>query len=128
MTFNFGPKTLTYPRQDYKNLSWGWCSVTSLGSYNHKEGGHLILWDLKIAVEFPPHSTIFIPSAIVEHSNAAIKPAESRMSITQYNSAGLFRWIAFGFMTKQRAELLGVQPLSWWLRPRHMFSRIPPPS
>lgn len=127
MTFNFGPQACTTPHRDYNNLSWGWCSVTSLGSYDPKKGGHLVLWDLGIAVEFPPHSTIFIPSAIIEHSNTTIQPAESRMSITQYNSAGLFRWIAYGFMTKCKAELQGIRPMPWWEEPKHMFSRIPPP-
>jgi len=128
MTFNFGPRACTSPHKDFKNLSWGWCSVTSLGTYDHRKGGHLVLWDLGIAVEFPPHSTIFIPSAIIEHSNTAVRPTESRMSITQYNSAGLFRWIAYGFMPKWEAKLRQVEPLSWWSKPKHMFSKIPPPS
>lgn len=125
-TFNFGPQVCTVPHKDLKNLSWGWCAITSLGSYDHTKGGHLVLWDLKIAVEFPPHSTIFIPSAIIEHSNTAIQPTESRMSITSYNSAGLFRWIAYGFRPKRLAERLGITPMSWWSNPKHMFTKVPP--
>ena len=128
MSFNFGPQVCTVPHKDYKNLSWGWCSITSLGAYDDKKGGHIVLWDLGIAVEFPPHSTIFIPSAIIEHSNTRIGPSETRMSVTQYNSAGLFRWIAYDFMPKRKAQLLGIAPLTWWLKPRHMFSKVPPPS
>jgi len=128
MTFNFGPQVCTVPHKDLKNLSWGWCSVTSLGTYDHRKGGHLILWDFNLAIEFPRHSTIFIPSAIVEHSNTAIQPNETRMSITSYNSAGLFRWIAYGFMPKWLAEDRGVEPLPWWTNPEHMFSKIPPSS
>ena len=127
-TFNFGPQVCTVPHKDLKNLSWGWCSVTSLGSFDHKKGGHLILWDLNMAIEFPPHSTIFIPSAIIEHSNTAIQPTESRMSITSYNSAGLFRWIAYGFMPKWVAELRGIRPMLWWSQPKHMFTQVPPSS
>ena len=127
-TFNFGPQVCTFPHKDLKNLSWSWCSVTSLGLFNHKKGGHLVLWDLKIAIEFPRHSTILLPSAIIEHSNTAIGPTESRMSVTNYNSAGLFRWIAYGFMPKWKAELLGIQPKLWWARPKHMFNRVPPSS
>ena len=126
MTFNFGPQVCTFPHKDLKNLSWGWCSVTSLGNYSYTRGGHLVLWDLKIAIEFPPHSTIFIPSAIVEHSNTEIASTETRMSITMYNSAGLFRWIAYGFMRKKEAELLGRVPLPWWSSPKHLFSKVPP--
>ena len=125
ISVNFGPDVCTIPHKDFKNLSWGWCAVTSFGDYNYKKGGHLVLWDLGIAVEFPPHSTILIPSAIVEHSNTAIQPGESRSTITQYNSAGLFRWVAYDFTPKWLAEELGIKPESWWAMPKHMFSKIP---
>lgn len=126
LTFNFGPNVRTLPHKDLKNLCWGWCSVTSLGAYDHTKGGHLVLWDLGIAVEFPPNSTIFIPSAIIEHGNTEIQEGERRTSITQYNSAGLFRWCAYGFRLKSTAERLGVGPARWWSHPRHMFPRAPP--
>ena len=58
--FNIGPTVCTKPHRDMMNLSWGWCAVTSMGSYDPKKGGHLMLWDLKLAVEFPPFSTIFL--------------------------------------------------------------------
>ena len=124
LSFNFGPNACTCPHKDFKNLSWGWCAVTSFGDYDHTKGGHLILWDLGIAVEFPPHSTIFIPSAIVEHSNAAMQLGESRSTITQYCSAGLFRWVAYDFLPKWVAEEFELEPELWWAKPKHMFSRI----
>ena len=124
LSFNFGPDVCTQPHKDFKNLSWGWCAVTSFGDYDHTKGGHLILWDLKIAVEFPPYSTIFIPSAIVEHSNTATQPGEARSTITQYNSAGLFQWVAYGFLPKWVAEEFDVEPELWWAKPKHMFSRV----
>ena len=124
ITFNFGPSVCTVPHKDYKNLSWGWCAVTSFGNYDSKKGGHLILWDLKIAVEFPPHSTILIPSAIIEHSNTAIQPGERRQTITQYNSAGIFRWIAYGFLPKWVANAFEIEPATWWANPKHMFFRM----
>jgi hypothetical protein len=125
ITFNFGPWVCTIPHKDFKNLSWGWCSITSLGNYDPQKGGHLILWGWGIAIEFPPHSTIFIPSAIIEHSNTAVQAGETRMSVTQYNSAGLFRWAAYGFMPKGKAEDAGVAPEGWWSNPKHMFSKVP---
>lgn len=124
MTFNFGPDVCTVPHKDLKNLSFGWCSITSFGKFDAKKGGHLILWDLDIAIEFPPHSTIFIPSAILEHSNTAIQEDESRMSITQYNSAGIFRWIAYGFQPKYVTVSVGKEPTEWWSKPKHRFSKI----
>lgn len=119
-TFNFGPKTCTFPHKDLKNLSWGWCSVTSLGSYNPAQGGHLVLWDLKMAVEFPPYSTILLPSAILMHSNTSISEAETRLTITQYSSSGLYAWSAYGNRPKKEAE----EARTWWKRPRHMFSNM----
>ncbi|KAJ7839242.1 hypothetical protein B0H14DRAFT_2787596, partial [Mycena olivaceomarginata] len=96
-TFNFGPRTITCPHLDFANLAWGWCAITSLGSFDPDEGGHLILWDLC--------SSIFIPSAIVRHSNVPIQSHETRSSFTQYTAGGLFRWVRNGFMTDEDFEL-----------------------
>ena len=120
VTFNIGPAAYTKPHKDMMNLSWGWCAVTSLGFYDHTKGGHLVLWDLGLAVEFPPGSTILIPSAILAHSNTAVSPTEHRSSVTQYNSAGLFRWVAFDHSTKGKRVHSRKQ---WWDRPTHMFTR-----
>jgi len=120
ITFNIGPAACTKPHKDMMNLSWGWCAVTSLGCYDHTKGGHLVLWDLKLAVEFPPYSTIFIPSAILGHSNTSIGPAEYRSSVTQYNSSGLFRWVAFDHSLQGKRVSSGKQ---WWDSPAHMFIR-----
>ncbi|KAJ7658555.1 hypothetical protein B0H14DRAFT_3702889 [Mycena olivaceomarginata] len=68
-TFNFGPHTITVPHLDFGNLSWGWCAITALGRFNPDLGGHFVLWDLKRIIQFPPGSTILIPSAIIWHSN-----------------------------------------------------------
>jgi hypothetical protein len=68
-TFNFGPQTVTFPHLDFVNLPWGWCTITALGDFDPNKGGHLILWDLKLIICFPPGSTILIPSALIRHSN-----------------------------------------------------------
>jgi hypothetical protein len=47
-TFNFGPRTVTFPHIDFGNLAWGWCAITALGWFDPNLGGHLILWDLKL--------------------------------------------------------------------------------
>lgn len=121
MTFNFGPKTCTLPHKDLKNLSWGWCSVTSLGNYDPTKGGHLVLWDLRMIVEFPPYSTIFLPSAIVMHSNTGVREDETRLTLTQYCSAGLFSWVAYGNGPKGKLKKSGM---FWWDNPRHYFSKM----
>jgi hypothetical protein len=71
--------------------------VTALGAFDYKKGGHLILWDCHLVIEFPPGCTILLPSAILMHSNTSILPKETRYSFTQYTAGGLFRWVENGF-------------------------------
>ncbi|KIJ95665.1 hypothetical protein K443DRAFT_108399 [Laccaria amethystina LaAM-08-1] len=47
--------------------------------------------------QFPPGSTIFLPSASLEHSNASSQKDERRYSFTQYTSGGTFRWVDYSF-------------------------------
>ncbi|KAJ7435752.1 hypothetical protein FB451DRAFT_1062275 [Mycena latifolia] len=100
-TFNFGPRTVTFPHLDYANLAWGWCSITALGNFDPNKGGHLILWDLRLVIRFPPGSSILIPSAILRHSNVSIQQDETRFSFTQYTAAGIFRFVYSGFRTEK---------------------------
>ncbi|KAJ7045346.1 hypothetical protein C8F04DRAFT_939560 [Mycena alexandri] len=111
-TFNFGPSTVTLPHVDAANLVWGWCCITAFGKFNPDLGGHLILWDLRLAIRFPPGSTIMIPSALLRHSNVAIQQGETRYSFTQFTAGGLFRWVDNGncsdkdfFLNATSAEL-----------------------
>ncbi|KAJ7768415.1 hypothetical protein B0H16DRAFT_1308007 [Mycena metata] len=98
-TYNFGPVTVTLPHIDFGNLAWGWCAVTALGNFDPDRGGHLVLWDLKLIIRFPPGSTILLPSAILRHSNLKIGPNETRFSFTQFTPAGIFRWVYNDFRT-----------------------------
>lgn len=101
---NFGPETVCYDHTDRANLPFGQCPVSSMGSYDPKKGGHLILWDCHLVIEFPPGSTILIPSAIIAHSNTKIQKGETRYSFTQYSAGGLFRWVENGFMKNATYE------------------------
>ncbi|KAJ7668823.1 hypothetical protein B0H14DRAFT_2424732, partial [Mycena olivaceomarginata] len=107
-TFNFGPRTVTFPHLDFANLAWGWCAITALGDFDPDRGGHLILWDLKLIIRFPPGSTILIPSALIRHSNTSIQAHETRFSFTQYTSAGIFRFVDNGFKSDQLVNDLGI--------------------
>ncbi|KAJ7713338.1 hypothetical protein B0H16DRAFT_1341475 [Mycena metata] len=98
-TYNFGPVTVTLPHIDFGNLAWGWCAITALGNFDPDRGGHLVLWDLKLIIRFPPGSTILLPSAILRHSNLKIGPNETRFSFTQFTPAGIFRWVYNDFRT-----------------------------
>ncbi|KAJ7074865.1 hypothetical protein B0H15DRAFT_791846, partial [Mycena belliarum] len=95
-TFNFGPSTVCLPHVDAANLAWGWCCITALGDFDPDLGGHLILWDLNLIIRFPPGSTLFIPSALLRHSNIGIQQGETRYSFTQFTAGGLFRWVYNG--------------------------------
>jgi len=56
-----------------------------------------VLLPLKRVIQFPPGSTILIPSGCLEHGNTPIQNGEVRLSIAQYAAGGLFRWVAYGF-------------------------------
>jgi hypothetical protein len=99
VAYNLGPQTVCKRHFDFANLAFGWCAVTAVGRFDAEKGGHLILWELGLVVEFPPGSTIFLPSAVVSHSNVPISQHETRCSFTQYAAGALFQWVESGFQT-----------------------------
>ncbi len=108
-TFNLGPEAVTRIHVDDKNLATGWCAIMALGNYDYKKGGHIVLWDLKLVIEFPPGTVIFIPSALLRRSNTTITPGEERMSFTQFTPGGLFRWVDCGMQTQKQFFAQGGQ-------------------
>ncbi|KAJ7790476.1 hypothetical protein B0H14DRAFT_3501585 [Mycena olivaceomarginata] len=76
-----------------------------------EEWGPHLRWNFADSVfaactfNFGPRASIFIPSAIVRHSNVPIQSHETRSSFTQYTAGGLFRWVRNGFMTDEDFEL-----------------------
>ncbi|KAI9069928.1 hypothetical protein FKP32DRAFT_1558742, partial [Trametes sanguinea] len=107
-TFNFGPRTVSFPHTDSANAPFNFCHIAALGRFNPKAGGHMVLLDYRIVIEFPPGSSILIPSAIVRHGNTAIQPGEVRQSFTQYCAGGLLRWVDAGF--RSQAEFAQNDP------------------
>lgn len=103
--FNLGPRTVCIPHCDAKNLSFGICCITALGSFDPVTGGHLVLEELKLVVEFPPGATVLIPSAVVMHSNTSIQEGETRYSFTQYASGSLFSYVENGMRTTKDVML-----------------------
>ncbi|KAJ3841379.1 hypothetical protein F5878DRAFT_531830 [Lentinula raphanica] len=101
--FNFGPRTVCFPHVDFSNLPFNWCWIWALGWYDWSLGGHIVLWDLKTVVEFPPGSLIAIPSGVCCHSNTSIQKGESRFSFTQYAPGANFRWVDNGFAVQKTA-------------------------
>ncbi|KAJ3717731.1 hypothetical protein C8R42DRAFT_676469 [Lentinula raphanica] len=99
--FNFGPQTVCFPHIDFSNLPFSWCWIWALGWYNPSLGGHLVLWDLKLVIEFPPGTLAAIPSGVCCHSNTSIRKGEQRFSFTQYAPGANFRWADNGFAVQK---------------------------
>ncbi|KAF8958456.1 hypothetical protein BDZ97DRAFT_1668432, partial [Flammula alnicola] len=88
-----------YKHHDTQNCPFGWCAITALGNFDHTQGGHLILWELKLIIEFPHGCTVLIPSATIMHSNIPVADGDVRVSITQYCAGSIFRYVDNGFRT-----------------------------
>ncbi|KAJ3560154.1 hypothetical protein NP233_g11020 [Leucocoprinus birnbaumii] len=99
IAFNFGPMAWTEHHRDPKDYALAWCIVQSLGKFDPTKGGHCVLDDLKLFIEFPPGSIILLPSATFLHANLPVhvSEGEARASITQYFPGGLLRYVDNGF-------------------------------
>jgi hypothetical protein len=100
--FNFGPRVWTFRHRDVLNVPFGWCAVQAAGEFDATRGGHLVLWDLKLAVEFPHGAVILLPSATIAHSNVPVHAGETRVSFTQFTAGGLMRYVDNGFHTERQ--------------------------
>jgi hypothetical protein len=84
------------------NCPFGQCAVTAFGAYDYTRGGHLVLEEAQLYIEFPAGSLILLPSATVTHANTPIQEGEMRQSFTQYTPGGLFRYYDNGFRTESQ--------------------------
>lgn len=80
------------------------CGIHSAGKYDHTKGGHLVLKEAKLIIQFPPGCLIFIPSAVITHGNTPIQAGETRVSFTQYSSGAFFRYFENGFCTQAQLK------------------------
>ncbi|KAG8963095.1 hypothetical protein FRC00_007770 [Tulasnella sp. 408] len=93
LTANLGPQTICKSHRDIKNkANGGVCTIKTLGPYNSKRGGHIVLHELGLIIEMRPGDVIFFPSAVITHETIPIGPDEKRYSLVWYSAAGLFRW------------------------------------
>ncbi|GJE98476.1 hypothetical protein PsYK624_147080 [Phanerochaete sordida] len=122
VSINFPPNAYTHIHTDAGNKPNGLCPIYCLGDFDYTKGGHLVLPDLNVVIEFPPGALIFIPSATLRHGNIAVRPGETRTSWTQYAAGGLFRWTEYGNMswaslvaksTKRRDAELAKRSTRW---------------
>ncbi|KAK7024193.1 hypothetical protein VNI00_016501 [Paramarasmius palmivorus] len=103
-TFNFSGRIWTYKHRDFFNWAFGWCFVTALGRFDPARGGQMILWELKLVVDFPHAATIALPSSVITHSNTPISQGDLRVSFTQYSAGPIFRWVENGCRTERQFE------------------------
>ncbi|EIW85787.1 hypothetical protein CONPUDRAFT_47905, partial [Coniophora puteana RWD-64-598 SS2] len=130
MSFNYGGNVVTNKHVDCMNLPQGWCAIWAGGDYDPTQGGHLILWELGLVIEFPPSSVILIPSSIVPHGNIAIQPNETRVSMTHFCPGGLARWVHADFRPMkslsqaERQEVHGGEGNERWSSMVSLFSTM----
>ncbi|KAK0449905.1 hypothetical protein EV421DRAFT_1899391 [Armillaria borealis] len=84
------------------------CAGFNFGRFNPTAGAHLILWELKMVIEFPHAATVLIPSATITHSNTVPAPGDRQVSFMQFCAGGLLRWVDNGFRTEE--ALYGEDP------------------
>ncbi|EIM79813.1 uncharacterized protein STEHIDRAFT_69087, partial [Stereum hirsutum FP-91666 SS1] len=111
VTFNLGDEVCTDLHHDFLNWIFSWCAIHCLGEHNFRLGGHLILWEWKIVIQFPPGTTILVPSACVAHGNTAIVDGKVRKSFTEYVPGGLLRFHRYKFRTE--AQFRTEDPEGW---------------
>jgi hypothetical protein len=104
-TFNFAPRVVTAPHKDRANAPAIPCSITPSGSFNSELGGHLVLYELGLVIEFPAGSNILICSGSITHYNLPIADSESRASFTQYFAGGLARHVAYGYKVEKDLKM-----------------------
>ncbi|KAF9059925.1 hypothetical protein BDP27DRAFT_1166051, partial [Rhodocollybia butyracea] len=68
--------------RDQLNWAFGRCTITALGPFNARRSAELILWELRLVIDFPRAATILLPSAVITHSNTLIHSDDSRSSFT----------------------------------------------
>lgn len=97
--FNLGLQIICKPHRDFKNLAFGICAIMALGAFDAEEGGHLVLDELHLVIEFPPGSTALISFVVVTHLNTRVRLGEKRFSFIQYASGTIFLYVKNGMQT-----------------------------
>ncbi|KAJ7704645.1 hypothetical protein B0H14DRAFT_2193943, partial [Mycena olivaceomarginata] len=94
--------------RDVQNVPFGLCAVQALGDFDATKGGHLVLWELKLVIEFPSGALILLPSATISHSNVPVQKGDTRVSFTQFTAGGLMRYVDNGCCSSE--ELRAQDP------------------
>lgn len=121
-TFNLGDQCCSKAHYDQENVAIGWCLVTPFGIWDHRLGGHIILHELKLIIEFPPGSSLLLPSALVQHENIGLSSGESRAVITAYTSGSFFRFADKNFTLRNKMKFDSYIEEGAW---DHSLKRLP---
>ncbi|KAJ4493144.1 hypothetical protein C8J55DRAFT_418413, partial [Lentinula edodes] len=89
---------------DSLNWALGWCAIMALGDFDATCSAQIILWELKLVVDFPHTATILLPSAAITHSNTPVAYGDVRTSFTQYAAGAIFCWVENGCRTEEVFE------------------------
>ncbi|KAJ7801670.1 hypothetical protein B0H14DRAFT_2386217 [Mycena olivaceomarginata] len=74
-------------------------AVTSFGSYDHTQGGHIVFADDHGMFEMPVGTTVLFPAGTKRYTFAAVGKNEHRYLFRQFCSAGVLRWVDKGGRT-----------------------------
>ncbi|KIK66600.1 hypothetical protein GYMLUDRAFT_103774, partial [Collybiopsis luxurians FD-317 M1] len=94
--FNFGGNVWCFKHHDFLNWPFGWYAITALGEFDATCSAQLILWELKLVIDFPHGATVLISSAVITHLNTTVAEGNVWISFTQYTAGGIFRWVENG--------------------------------
>lgn len=93
---NTGDSVAAKLHRDHINLLLGFCLILAMGDFNPKTGGHLILKEAGVILEFGPGDLTLIPSAAVTHGNIPIPIGERRNSMALWTSGNVVSWKELG--------------------------------
>ena len=124
-TFNLGPRATTMPHLDHLNIAGGMCAIIALGDFDEDEDAYLVIHDLNLMIRFPRGTVIFLPSALLLHSNTVMKSGR-RYSMTMYTAGGLARWVECDGMSQKTYLASGRAPkMTGQERWEHALERFP---
>lgn len=94
-TMNLGPQSVSFLHGDGGDYPGIPGSIHAFGSFDPREGGHLIAFEYRFFIRFPA-GTLSLLSSGVRHGNTPVHDGETRYSFTQYVSGQLIKWVAYG--------------------------------
>jgi hypothetical protein len=103
-----------------------WCAIFTFGKFDPTLGGHRILFDLGLIIEFLPGS---IRSASLRHGNTPVQPSETRYSVTQFCAGGLMCWVCYRFkgdkkLSKKEKASIDTEAGLWSEQVLSRFSKV----